>query len=389
MRPTKVFAILIAGLTGLSSCLEQYFPDFTKEEVNTLVITGGISDKEGYNNFEVSLATNLGQPSYFPVVGCTGYVSDDLGNHFPLENLGEGEYRVWIDQQYLQAGKKYRLYVTSPAGLEYESEEEEMPTTASIDSLYCQFEVHQTSDPSLPAEGYQFYADVSGLSSNSRYYRLVVEETWEYHSPYIIEWYWDGSTKSIRRFEYPDISKQVCYSTKDVKKIFSMSTSNLAENKYQRFPLHFIENTEEKLLYNYSVLVKQYALSERAYRYWDYLRQNIEDQEGLYQKQPLQIVGNIHCKTEPGKKVLGFFSVSAMKTKRITLTNLEDLHVDLSDYCRPWLPRSGSIMDYLKTVAWGKIVYLVVNDNGNFLADESCFDCRLRGGTTVKPVFLP
>jgi hypothetical protein len=406
MRQIKWGFLLLFSASIFQSCLEPYFPDLPEDEVNTIVIFGGISDQGGYHYFQVSLATNISQPEYFPVTGCTGNVSDDQGNKWKIESTGEGNYRVFIKQENLVPGRKYRLYMKSPLGVEYESDEEIMPASPVIDSIYYKWETHQTSTPSVSSTGLQFYANMNGTLDDARYYRWIVEETWEYHSPYPIDYYYDGSTKTVKRVNPPDYSKQVCYSTVDMPKIFTMKTSNLAANEYEGFPLHFIGNTSEKLLYNYSVLIRQVALSEKAYQYWEYLRQNIEDQSGLYQKQPLQIQGNIHAlntfdstladtsvtgsdsastRTISSKRVLGFFTVSSVKMNRISLSNIPDINVDLSNYCRPWSPKSGGIGPYLKSIPWGKIIYMVGPDS---LADESCFDCRLRGGTTVKPAFF-
>jgi hypothetical protein len=399
------FLLVITGI--FSSCLESYFPEFPDEEVNTIVIFGGISNQGGYHYIQVSLATNISQPEYFPVTGCTGYVADEKGNKWNIENMGDGNYRIFISQDNLIPGRKYMLYVRSPLGVEYESEQEIMPSSPMLDSIYYRWESHQTTNPDLPSKGLQFYSDMEGSMEDARYFRWIVQETWEYHAVYPIDYYYDGTSKSIKRMYPPDFSKRVCYSTVDIPKIFTMKTSNLAENKYEGFPLHFVENTNEKLLYNYSALIRQIAISEKAYQYWENLRQNVEDQSGLYQKQPLQIQGNIHVlesydstlvipndpysdsagtRTISSKRVLGYFSVSAEKSARITLFNLPDINVDLSNYCLPWTPKSGGIGPFLRTIPPGKIVYLV--DPGS-LADESCFDCRLRGGTTVKPAFLP
>jgi hypothetical protein len=403
-----IFSLLIIAWF-LSSCLETYYPEFSDEEVNTLVISGGITDQEGYHSIYVSLATNVSQPEYFPVTGCWGYVADDKGNNFNLQSLGEGHYQVWIGKENLVPGRKYKLVVVTPLGSVYESDEEVMPDSPEIDSMYYSWEFKETNVPGIQSAGLQFYADFAGGNDQSHYYRWIVEETWEYHSPYIIEWYYDGKSKAILQFNPPDYSKQVCYKTQDLEKIFTMKTSNLEANEYKGFPLHFIDNTSEKLLYKYSVLIRQMALSERAYQYWDYLRQNDEDQDGLYQKQPMQIQGNIYAlgdfdssridtsvseidtltnRPRSNKRVLGYFSVSSLRTKRTTLTNLNNLNVDLSDYCLPWVPKNG-LSTFLRTTPYNEIVYLVHNDTGTFLADKSCFDCRLRGGTTSKPAFLP
>lgn len=389
MRLIRITGIFLLLFIAAVSCLEPYLPTFPKEEVNTIVISGSMSDQEGYDYIFVSLATSLGHPEFFPVVGCTGYIEDSDSNMFAIENMGAGEYRFWIGKENLVPGKSYRLYLKTPGGVEYASDFENMPKSSSIDSLYYNWEVHQTDDPKMPLTGLQFYCDMKGKPEDSRYYRWTVEETYEYHSPYVIEYYFDEWTRKITNYSTPDYSKQICYKTENTPDIFIMSTNGMSSNAFQTYPLHYIPNTSMKLLYNYSVQIILSAIDEQAYKYYAELKQNSENQDGLYNKQPLQIKGNVHCLTEPNKRVLGYFCVSSRQTKRMTLSNLQNLNVNLSDYCRPWAPKEG-IMNFLKTLPYDhNAYYLVHTDTGNFLADRSCFDCRLLGGVTSKPAFIP
>jgi hypothetical protein len=55
---------------------------------------------------------------------------------------------------------------------------------------------------------------------------------------------------------------------------YVLTTSNLVENKYIGFPLNSVDNHSNKLIYGYSMLVYQYAMSEAAYQYWEQMRSN-------------------------------------------------------------------------------------------------------------------
>jgi hypothetical protein len=380
-----IYGLLIVFLS-LTSCLETYFPEFSSDDVNTLVISGSISDQEGYNYIYVTKATNLEIPRYTFINGCTGFVSDEFGNHYPFENAGEGKYKCWINKDNLIPGIKFKLFVKTPGGIEYESDEEAMPNPTTIDSIYARWVLVQTGDPKIPKRGLQFFANLHGPNSNSTYYRFVVEETWEYHSPYPIYWYYNGA---LRHYSQVDFSHMVCYSTASLSAIYTLSTSDLAENKYNGYPLHFIENNSEKLLYRYSVLVKQYGNTAEAYRYLNELRKNIEEQGGLYEKQPLRVNGNMHCLTNPEKKVIGYFMANSISTKRISFSQIENLNVDLSDYCVPWIPKPDGVLRYLKNVSPYLYPVYVLNESVLSLADQTCFDCMQRGGSLTKPDFLP
>ena len=88
-------------------------------------------------------------------------------------------------------------------------------------------------------------------------------------------------------------------------------------------------------MYGYSLLINQFALSEAAFSYWDQLRINSVNQGGLYEKQPLSIKGNLHNNTNPDQEVLGFFSASSVKSKRIFVKAVKNFEFDFSTYCAP------------------------------------------------------
>jgi hypothetical protein len=386
MRRIK-FPIALVGLSiMITSCLESYFPSFMEDEINTMVISGNMTDQEGFNYIYVSKATNLEIPRYIFLNGCSGYVSDQFGNHFSLESSGEGKYRFWMNKKDLIPGVKYKLYIKCPDGHEYESADEALPFPTQLDSVYANWEISGSNNPLVPRQGYQFYVDVHSANTELKYFRWIVDETWEYHSKFPMEWYFDGK---LRRLDQIDYSKMICYITVPKANIFTLSTSNLTENKFIGFPLHFVPNTSEKLLYEYSVLVKQYGQTELAYKYLTELRQNIEDQGGLYERQPIRVHGNIHNISDEKEKVIGYFMATSLVTKRISFSNIENLNVDLSAYCVPWIPTNMSVLEYLAYVSPSLYPVYLLNDTVLHLADQPCFDCRLKGGSLEKPAFLP
>ena len=158
---------------------------------------------------------------------------------------------------------------------------------------------------------------------------------------YLREWYYDGT---VHHISPPDYSRMVCWSTDTVKSIFTLSTEGLTENRYFKFPLHFVDNSSPRLMYGYSLLINQFALSEAAYSYWDQLRINNSEIGGLYHKQPLSIARDLHNNANPDQKILGFFGVTSVKSRRIFVNPIDDIDVHQINYCRP------------ETLKWGAFV---------------------------------
>jgi hypothetical protein len=252
----------------------------------------------------------------------------------------------------------------------------------NVDSIYYIREDLPTNSPSVFVKGIQFYIDLNATNTNTRFFRWDIEESYENHAVYPKEWYYDGS---LKRIVPPDYSNFLCWTTRKVKDIFTITTQNLVQNAYKKHPLHFVDNQSSRLLYCYSLLVEQYSLSETAYNYWEQLRINSNETGGLYEKQPLPMIGNLINLTNPEQKVLGIFYSSSVKKKRIFIRNVEDLKIEYMPICTPELLLRGlSDIEPREYPA-----YLIWIDQEMRLLQKSCVDCREYGGTTTKPDYWP
>jgi hypothetical protein len=154
---------------------------------------------------------------------------------------------------------------------------------------------------------------------------------------------------------------------------------------YQKFPLNFVDNKSARLHYGYSLLVKQFALSESAYYYWEQLRINSNEQGGMYSKQPLAIKGNMTNITNPDHSVLGFFEATSVRSKRVFASNIENLEIEDSPICAPLFLRFGfrdiEEREYPADFIW-------VN-GAVYTLQEPCVNCLIFGGSNSKPIFWP
>ena len=368
----------------LPSCIIPYEPHIDNKDINKYVVSGQVTDQNGYQTVTVSKASPVGNPEYIPVSHCYIRIFDDKGNEFEMQESEEGVYKSRIDTYYLSPGTSFKLEILTPDGTSIVSDFDRMNECPDVDSVYYLRKDILTDEPGVGSKGIQFYVDLDGENVETRFFRWEAIETWEYHATYPMEWYYDGSVHHIFP---PDYSRQVCWSTQLVKNIYTLSTENLAENRYDMISLHFVDNRTSRLLYGYSLLINQYAMSEEAYSYWDQMRINSTEHGGLYDKQPLIIKGNLHNNTNPDQEVLGFFSASSVKSKRIFIKNVENLELDVPAYCNPTVPRYGfrelTPSDYPTFLMGDKEGYWMV-----FLNME-CVDCLSMGGTNIKPDFWP
>jgi hypothetical protein len=367
----------------LDGCIEPYVPHLHGEAEDIYVISGEVTNHEGYQFVNVSLAAPIDKPTSIPVNDGALSIEDDQGNVFNMEGFSAGQYRVWIDQQFLHSGTSYRLRIKLSNGEEILSDYDMMHDCPNIDSVY--YSRQKTISPVTGdnVEGLQFYVDFQGSESDTRYYRWSALETWEHHSPWPIEMYYSGRIYVV---DPPDYSLSVCWITEPYPRVYTLSTNHLASNGYIRMPVNFDDNTTTKLYIGYSVLVTQHALSEPAYNYWEQLRINNDHIGGLYEKQPLPVTGNLKNISDPGKKVLGFFEASGTSERRIFVDGIKDMGIYYDSICSPYpLGRIGW-REYPRST-WP--IYLVRYNDATLIVDINCIDCRYYGGVLQKPEFWP
>ncbi|MHC1702470.1 MAG: DUF4249 family protein [Tenuifilaceae bacterium] len=382
MLRTRIIFILIVCISVFSSCIEEYSPSIKETSKNKYVVFGKVTDQEGYQYVSVSVSSPLNKPLLNPLSGCWVDIFDDAGNQFHLLEFEKGKYRVWINQEYLKAGASFQLSIHTPNAETIISEYDVMPEKlVSEDTVYYSYASRPTNDPNFTENGLQFLVDFNAKNSNNRFFKWELEETWEYHSYFPISNIWDG--KKIINVIPADYSLMVCWKTANVNQIFTLSTKTLTSNSYSGFKIHFVGNLTQKLFHGYSLLVRQQAINEKAYYYWDQIRINNNQNGGLYSQQPYSIDGNLILLDEPDNEVFGIFHTASESKKRYFFHNIENLDFDFSGECvaETFIFKNAAEIP----------CYITFNlDLQEWQwAPKSCFDCRLSGGTIIKPDFWP
>jgi hypothetical protein len=384
MHRNKSILIIIA-LILLQSCVERYFLE-DHEQVNPkMVIEGNITTACGSQSIRISQSTSTEWPKYEPVSDCAVAVTNEQNRSiiFIEDVENPGTYTCTPDEGFLQIGQQYKLVVETPDRRVYESLYEPLFDCPPVDSVYYERQKIATNDPAQFRDGLQFYLDHEASDYFGKYYRMVVEETYEYHSSWPKKNYIETWRIIVAPYDY---STFVCYQTSTVDEIFTLTTSELATNAYQKFKLHYVSNSTQRLMYNYSVLIRQLSVSENAYTYWENIRKNNRESADFFTVQPSMVRGNIYNNSDSAEVVLGYFSVSAESTKRIVYERNEDFDFSGVSYCSP-------IIIEMIIPDSPRPLYLVegVYDNGKEVrawAPSECFDCTLLGGVLEKPEFF-
>jgi hypothetical protein len=242
-----------------------------------------------------------------------------------------------------------------------------------VDTVYYEkFPMRSTGPYAQDIENCQVYINASDPSNVCRFYRWDFTETWEIRIPF---------DKALNNR---------CWVTEESQEINVKSTAGLSQSNIQRYPLAFITNRTDRLKVKYSMLIHQFSVSEEEFSYWEKLKAMTQDIGSLYDVTPASIPNNLYCIENPGEKVLGYFSVSSVKSKRIFIADnfkgQPDLYVDC---IQDTIFGNYPVLQGLNSSVWILEYSYGPGANPPFTAityRKGCADCTVRG-TNVKPLF--
>ena len=202
----------------------------------------------------------------------------------------------------------------------------------------------------------------------------------------------------------PDSLVGLCYKyPQHSSSIFLANSSKLTQDLINKSPLGYVDGSTGKITNTYEILLKQYALTPEAYKYWTLLKTNTEGLGTITDPEPSQSITNLHCITNPAEPVIGYVSVSTIAVKRAFLAGRDlpfKVNVVAKDsiscgYGIIWIqPQSTFPLRLLQILGAGDTLLIRYQTGGNGKTGYSytaapCADCRLRGGTTTKPAYWP
>lgn len=378
--------VYILLLLFLSACIKPFEPELDDDTVNKYVVQGMVSSVEGWQTVTVSRTSGLNYALFLAVNGCQLSIIDDLGNTFALEQFENGVYRVWMNSSDLVPGTSYMLIVKTPSGDILESSYDKMPKgPTELGDLYYEITNLQTDNPEVIYRGIQFYTDFSASPEDGKFYHWKCTETYEYHSDYPLEFYYDFW--GVHQVSPPDYSKMICYRTAVIEEIYSLSTLDLATPTFNRYPLNFVRDNSNRLEILYSLLVEQTSLSIDAYNYWNKLGVNLGQTGGLYTSQPLAIKGNLVNTSNLENEVLGFFQASTLASRRVFIEPLDELELEYNNPCQINGLRFGLIE--IPRSEYPAYLFASGGDWVEATMTKNCVDCTREGGVTTKPDYWP
>jgi hypothetical protein len=325
-----------------------------------------------------------------PELNAMVIIESDAGATYGLPDAGNGYYKA--GPLGLSASNKYRLRITTVAGTTYQSDLIEARNSPPIDSVYYR----------IQNNGIEIYADTHDPTNGTKYYRWDYESTYQYHSAF------NSFLKLLTSPQDTVVGRTldehifVCYRSSKSSTILLNSSAKLSQDIITKNPIAFIASDAEELESRYSILVKQYALTPGAFSYFQQLKKNSEQLGSIFDAQPSELPGNIHCLTNPSEPVLGYITAGTSTQARIFISNRElpawltnspytGCKLDTALFARPQGNITvNEVQEYIYTGL--QIPIFVVQPQGApqpvgySAAVPGCVDCTLRG-TNIKPAF--
>lgn len=364
----------------LGNCKVPYDPPIKNRQTNVLVVEGFI-DGAAPTVIKLSrtrMVSNNDTASVIPELFATVLVQDEQNNTYQLSGLGDGTYSS-LNTLNLNPANKYHVRIQTAGGKEYVSDFVAYKVSPEIDEIGWK----------LKDDGLQVFLNTHDQTDATRYYRWECIETWEFHSTYYSYLIYNPS----RNVVVPRNDQiHVCWQTNNFSTILLGSSAKLEHDVIEQAPLVFIPEHSKKTSVLYSILVKQYALDADGYSYWVAMKNNTEKIGSIFDPQPNQTTGNVHCVTNPSEIVVGYVGAGSTVETRHYIKNSEmpqgwnlgsgcetriipDIPDSLAYYFNGgYTPMSESITPTNQTIYTGSYT--------------ECVDCTLTG-TNVKPDFWP
>jgi len=391
----KLNIILLAAII-FTGCKKPYNPPAIALPGSYLVVEGVINSGSDSTLIKLSRTVSLSSPNAVnPVLGAVVTVISDQGTVYPLTETSAGSYvspGLNLDNSHT-----YRLSIKT-SNEQYLSDFVAVENSPPIDSI----------NYTVQSSGVNIFANTHDPKNNTRYYRWDYTETYMFHSNYFSSWISNGDTVLIR----DQVNDQIyyCWKSDTSSTIILGSSAKLSKDIIADNPITFIASTSEKLTREYSIQVKQYALTGAAYTFWQNLKTNTEQLGGIFDAQPSNINGNIHSVTNPSEPVIGYVSIGSVSILRIFI-GTDDLPIsftptpfypscELDSELFVYYPPNAKVPIYQedeffninKGAPYPPLipVQAITTPTGTVIghtgSDEACVDCTLRG-TNKQPSF--
>lgn len=314
---------------AVNGCVEPYnlrSSSFTEK----LTVDGEITDQPGPYKVKLVYSKSVLSTDDSDTRAATGaevWIEDNGGIKELLTEAEDGVYVTSSIQG--QAGKSYKINITTSNGKHYESLWEPLESAGVIQNFYYTFK----EDLITPLEG-EKYDYLDGFN-------FFVDASSDAESSGLLRWRWTGifkiiseperNTKFVGRAELPDplpcsgyiigsrgltqVSECtccICWGYEYGRNVIVSDNINTASNNFKDVLVGQVLISKPRFHERYYVQLEQLSVSESVYEFWKLIGEQQKATGNLFQSNAVKIKGNIISLTDSEEEVLGVFSASSI-----------------------------------------------------------------------------
>jgi hypothetical protein len=283
-----------------------------------------------------------------PVTGATVVIRDNEGKIIFLTEGQEarGSYFTPADFR-AEIGKSYTLQIQTADGRVYTSLPERVESSPEIENINLNTVTVPVEGETTPRSGVQLISEVNDPADQNNFYFWRI-------SPivYVLETRPDLFTprptpEKPDRIPEPKPCCAVCYRTEITgnQSLFIAQDDNF-NGLATRIPAGFIEDDGLRFVNRLRVDLRQYAISQEAYRFLRLVKQQAEISGSIFDPPPATIRGNMISLDNPEEVVLGYFMAAGESSRRIYIDKSDltftQIAATIPDDCREV---AGAVVD--------------------------------------------
>ncbi len=364
--PNTPWLIILVYLV-ITSCIDQI--DVTLGEEPVLIVDGIITDQFGPHQVKLGFSTGFNKNALFEntpeeVEGALVEIVDDAGIREALTDQGNG---IYFSRGALkgEVGKSYHVEVHLSDGKTYRSLPEcLMPTAQITNGAFEKTSVDiLTSGATASEDRIVFKIDFQDNPQEVDYYRWRYQGTYQVFAPC-------GARPDSCIVACPNggpcwQTVADCWATAFDFQFLKTGNDQLTNGKQVQNMEVYSTPLDRQFNIGYSSLIQQFALTERAYTYWEALENQINSTGSIFEAPSFQIQGNLRSVENPQEFVLGYFGASGVTSTRV-FVDRSDVGEFFGDIpCEGCTPSAGNCIP------------------------AECVDCRQWPATGIKPYFWP
>ncbi len=306
--------IALALFAGLSSCIDP-IDTGTDDIVPKLVVDGQVTNLPGPYSVKLGQSEPYDNASITrAVANATVYIMDDEGNRFDLLEGTRGTYRTDSTSFQGVPGRTYTLHIRTLEGKEYQSQPQYLQAAPPIDTIFSRF-VEEVSPNGIARDFFEIYLKSQDIPGEENFYRWK----WAHYDSlkYCKQGFApvldpeNGLSTNYRLYTY---CCEPCWEITRCNNCLDLGNDQYTDGR-------MLERLITKIPYDsrddYFMVVEQYALSEKGYRFWNSVLGQTNNTGGIFDNPPASIPGNISNVNDAQEQVLGLFLASGVSRKSV------------------------------------------------------------------------